>query len=99
LTASEAQQQLRESGPKIVEPELRRSLDGLDDEPDSLGDDVFQVRLDVDHWRRAADAMLANSLQPYSIHLASAMYANCGDILSFDRGFGRVTTLNLWWVS
>ena len=97
MTPAQAQEHLRQQGPQAVAGDLRQLLEDLDEALDSLGDDVFQVRLDYDHWIRSLDAVTGDSLQPYdAIHLASARYARCADIVTFDTGFERVGDMTLW---
>lgn len=97
LAAAAAVQHLRENGPAAVVARVRQTLDVVADALDRLGDDVFQVRFDIDLWEKAADAMTANSLQPYdAIHLASARHARCEHIVTFDKGFERVPDIQIW---
>lgn len=97
LSESDAQQHLRQNGPAVVMGRVTATMDVLAEALDRLGDELFQVRLDVTLWEAALAAMAGHSLQPYdAIHLASARHARCDHIVTFDRGFERVPDISIW---
>lgn len=96
---AEAQTHLRNYGPADVVKEVAAALDKLDEALGLLGDGLRDVSLDPRVWEISQRAMYEYGFQPYdAVHVGSALYAGCADIVSHDRRaqFDKVPGFTVW---